>query len=149
MIGGVTPGTSTQRRPDLAGKLPQLVQVVAENLDGDLGVDAGEHVADQVRERLLDLDLDARHFGPQVGQHRFQELVAARAAVRVHGQDVLADVDRLGVFVQFGPARAAGEVQDRAVGVLRRLLHRLRACDRSRPTPRSTPRATSRPAARR
>ena len=139
MIGGVTPGTSDERRADLAGQLPELVQVVAENLDGDLGVDAGEHVADQVRERLLGLDLDARHFGPQVGQHRFQELVAASAGVWVHRQNVFADVDRLGVFVQFGPARAAGKVQNRAVRVLRRLLHRRSASRRSRPTRRSTP----------
>ena len=130
MIGGVTPGTSTSAARTSPANSPKLVEVVAEDLDRDLGVHAGEHVADQVRERLLGLDLDARHFGPQVGQHRFQELVAARADVRVHGQDVFADVDRLGVFVQFGPAGAAGEVQDGPVGILRRLLHRLRACDR-------------------
>ena len=62
MTGGVTPGTSAIAALISLGQLLQRVEVVAEDLDGDLGGDAGEHVADQVGQRLLDLDVDAGHF---------------------------------------------------------------------------------------
>ena len=87
-------------------------------------------MADEVRERLFGLDFDAGHFGPQVGQNGFQKLVAADAGMRVHRQNVFADVDRLGMFVQLGPAGAAGKVEDGPVGIRGRSSASLRACGR-------------------
>ena len=63
------------------------------------------------------------HFGAQVGQNGFQELVAADAGVWVHGENVFADVHGLGMFVQLGTTGAAGEMQDGPVGIAVGLLH--------------------------
>ena len=107
-------------RLDLLGRLPQRVEVVAVDLDGDLGVDAGEHVADQVGQRLLDLDVDAGHFLAQLGR------AAARGSRR--GCRPLSGfmlrmyslaLTGVGVLVQLGAAGAADEVQDLAVGIRR------------------------------
>ena len=66
ITGGVTPGTSWIAVLILLGRRQQRVEVVADDLDGDLGVDAGNHVADQVRQRLLDFDVHAGHFLAQL-----------------------------------------------------------------------------------
>ena len=50
------------------GELLQRVEVVAVNLDRDLSVNAGDHVADEVRQRLLDFDVHAGHLVAQFRQ---------------------------------------------------------------------------------
>ena len=46
---------------DLAGHLLQLIEIVTENLDGDVGTDAGHHFVDAVGNRLRHDDLHAGH----------------------------------------------------------------------------------------
>ena len=93
-----------------SGLAAQGVQVLAEDLDGDLRAHARQHVVDPVRDGLADLQR-----GRQIDQPRADvglDLVhAARqlgGGLQAHVE--LADVHTFGVFVQFSPAAAATDV---------------------------------------
>ena len=90
------------------GFVAQHVQVVAKQLDGDLGFHAGDHVRDQMRQRLLDRRDDAGNVLQRVAD-LVDDLLARAGRVGIHRGDELADVDSLGVLVQFGPAGLADE----------------------------------------
>ena len=94
------------------------------NFDGDLSVDTGHHVTDQVRERLFDLDVNARNLVLDPLQQLRQHLLAILIHLGIHAQDVFAEVDRRRVLVHLRSTGAPDEVEDLAVGVGRATLHR-------------------------
>ena len=69
-------------RLDLLGRRRSVSRSSPYDLDGDLGVHAGEHVADQVRQRLLDLDVDAGHFLAQLRRAAAAMISSRLAAAR-------------------------------------------------------------------
>lgn len=90
------------------GKHP--VQVVAEELDGDVGLRTGKHGVDPVRDRLADLHADALDLGetlPHVG-HEFRPGTVLEYERRFD----LRGVHAQGVFVQLGTAGLAGDGLD-------------------------------------
>jgi hypothetical protein len=118
-------------RAQRIGLAAQRVQVLAEDLDGDLRAHAREHVVDAVRDRLADL-----HGGGQVDQARADvglDLVHAARQLgggqQAHVQ--LADVHAFGMLVQLGPAAAPAHVRD--LGHLRTSTSAWRASADSRP----------------
>ena len=70
-----------------------MVEIIAEDLDGDLGVDARNHVPHQVCQGLFDLDVHAGHLLAQLVEQLFEDLLTPPPTLRVHAQDVLASVD--------------------------------------------------------
>jgi hypothetical protein len=101
-----------QLRAQHVGLAAQRVQVLAEDLDGDLRTHAREHVVDAVRDRLADLQR-----GRQVDQPRADvglDLVhrARQLGGGLQADVELADVHAFGVFVQLGPAAAPADVRD-------------------------------------
>ena len=62
-----TPGDLCHHLADLLGRRAQLVQIVAEDLDRDVGAGAREHVVDAVGDRLADDDLRCR--GRRTARH--------------------------------------------------------------------------------
>ena len=71
-------------------------------------------MTDQVRQRLFDLVLNAGDFVEFLAQHG-QRLTTAQPAVGVERDDVLGDVDALGVFVHLRPTTATDERLDEAL----------------------------------
>ena len=103
----------------LLGQGAQSIEVVAEDLERDLGAHAREHVVEAVRDRLPDIDGGGQHGEPRadVGDDL---LAAAARALQV---DVdLGRVHAFGMLVELGPARAAadglhlGDLQDQPLG---------------------------------
>ena len=88
---------------DLAGHLLQLVEVVTEDLDGDIGTDAGHHFVDAVGNRLRHRR-SARRAAPSVFAHGVLDVVLRPAlgpfAARLEADD---GVD------SFGPCGSAGD----------------------------------------
>ena len=100
---------------------PQNVEIIAVELDGHLRLDAGEHVRNQVRERLLDGGDDARNVGQRLAD-LLDDFFARAFGMRVDGGDDLRDVDALGMFVEFratGLANEGGDVVDLLQSLLR------------------------------
>ena len=95
-------------------------QIVAIELDGHLGLDAGEHVGNQVGKRLLDARHYAWHVGHRVAQF-FEDLFPASVRSWAQTGDDLRDVDPHGVFVEFRPAGLAHKRVD-AVDLLEPLF---------------------------
>ena len=92
----------------LAGQLPKRRQIVAEDLHGDVGARAGQHVVDAVRDRLADRDVGARqqrHLLPQLLEHRL-----ARPVLHLQADVDLRRFDALHVLVEL---RAAGSPRRR------------------------------------
>ena len=105
-------GDGGQLRTQRIGLAAQGIEVLAEDLDGDLRAHAREHVVDAVRDGLADLQR-----GRQVDQARADVGLDLVHAARQLGGGLeahveFADVHALGVFVQLGPATAAPDVRD-------------------------------------
>src|SRR5688500_2792055 len=100
----------------------QRIEVVANDLDGDLGVYAGDHVADKVRQRLLHLDVDAWHFLTERCQQIMDDLIPTVLHRWVHAQNVFAGVNWRRVLVHLRPAGATHEMQNLAIRIGWRLL---------------------------
>ena len=101
-----TPSTCDISRLDLARELTQDLQVVAEDLHGDVGARARQHVIDAMRDGLADRDVRARqqrHLLAQLLQHRL-----ARAVLHREPHVDLRGFDALDVLVQLRSARSPG-----------------------------------------
>ena len=103
------PGHRLDRPLDPFGRFHQGIEIVTVHLDRDLGVDARDHVADEMGERLLDFDRHARHLAAEFVEQLFDDLLAVAAGVGVHGEDVFARVDRCRMFVELRTARPPHE----------------------------------------
>ncbi len=108
-------------RPHLFRLVAEHRQIVAVELDADLRLHAGEHVTDEMRERLLDGDHHAGHLR-KFFAHLFESRFTRLSRLRVEADDDFGNVDPFGVFVEFGAPRAAPEGMHFAV-----LLHLLQA----------------------
>ena len=99
-------GDTGHRIAHLAGQTAQLVEVVAENLDRDLGLHPGKNVVDTVRNGLT-------HAHPHPGQ-RCEALADVgenfrfRAVGRLQFEFDFRGIDLEHVLVTLGPAGAAG-----------------------------------------
>ena len=94
-------------RPHRSPPAAQLLQIVAEDLDGDVGARARQHVVDAVRDRLADRDVRAReqrHLLPQLLEEGL--LRTDRSSVRPHVD--LGRLHALHVLVEFRSSRAPG-----------------------------------------
>ena len=111
-IRSVTPGTSSDRRLDLLGRAAEHGQIVAVELDADLGLDAREHVRNQMLQRLLGGDDDAGHLGQLVRGGRQASPRGVRSEFGIEADDDLRNVDAFGMLVELGPAGAAAEAGD-------------------------------------
>ena len=107
-IRSFTPRHALDGRLHFVGLGPQDVEIVAVELDADLGLHAGEHLRDDVLQRLFGGDDRAGNLG-QFLAHVGQDFLAAAARVRVEADDDFRHVHALGVLVEFGPAGAAAE----------------------------------------
>ena len=118
---------------DLLGHSAQSIEVIAVDLDRDLSVDARNHVADQVGKRLFDFDVHARRFIAELLQQLGQDFLAIGLGIRVHAEDVFAEIHWRRMFVHLGPAGSTNERQNLSVGPFIGLLHRLKdRVDRTR-----------------
>ena len=105
-----TPWTPTHRITDVFAETAQRRQVVAEDLDGDVGARSGQHVVDAMRDRLTDRHVGARQRRETAPQVREQLRTRPR---RVAQADVdLRRFDALHVLVELGAARAARRRDD-------------------------------------
>jgi hypothetical protein len=101
--------------------------------------------ADQVRQRLLGVDIDSWDFRVQIGQQRLEEFVALHARIRIHAQDVLAAAHRFGMLVALSPPSAPSKLQNRRGGLIGRRLPLLElAIDMSRHLVRGAERGSAR-----
>ena len=98
----------------LGGQQAQLVEVVAEDLDGDVGAGAGEHVVNAVGDGLADDDVHAGNEGEVAAQRLEQFLFGPLPHLQGHVN--FGGLDALGVFVQLGAALAAGDAGDFGMG---------------------------------
>ena len=109
-----TPGTSAITPRTCSAEPPQLVEVVAEDLHGDVGARAREHVVDAVGDRLADGD---GHAGDGASSCRSAARNSSLERFSIFRPDVdLGGVDVLGVLVELGAARAPGRGDHLGVG---------------------------------
>jgi hypothetical protein len=119
------PGIRGQLAAQRVGLPAQRVEVVAENLDGDLRTHAGEHVVDAVRDRLA--DGNGRRQVDQAGADVRRDLAhrAGHFRCRLQADIQFADMDAFGMLVEFRPAAASPDVHhlghrlDQHLGLLR------------------------------
>ena len=129
---------------DAVADREHAVQVRAEEFDGDVGLRAGKHGVDAVRDGLADLDVHARQgleLRADLGQH-----LVLRTFAQLERRLDFRGVHAQGVFVQFGASRFAGHGLDfgnreqqllgaaaYAVGLLERNARERADVDRERP----------------
>ena len=113
------PGMVCHARPQLFRDGPQRVEVVAEDLQGDLRAHAGKHVVETMRDRLSDVDVGGQD-GKARPDVRDDRLAASARAVEI---DVdLGGMHTFGMLVEFRASRAApnrlclGHLQDELFG---------------------------------
>ena len=98
-------GNTRHRIAHLAGQTPQFLEFVAENLDRDLGLHAGQNVVDTVRDGLAHAHPDPGQCGEafaDVGQDfRFRAVGGLQFKFDLRG------IDLEHVLVAFGASRAA------------------------------------------
>ena len=63
-------GNGRKLRAQFLGRVAHRVEIVAEDLQRDLGADAGQHVVEPVRDRLADIDRQRQHAEPWLGYRR-------------------------------------------------------------------------------
>ncbi len=87
---------------------PQHIQIIAVELDPDLGLHAGKHCPDDVLQGLFRRNDRAGNLS-QFLAHVGHDFLAAAAQVRIEADDDFRHIHALGVLVEFGPARATPE----------------------------------------
>ena len=89
-------------------RAPQHAEVVAVDLDTHLRLDAREHMADEVGQRLLDRDHDSRNLRQLLAKF-LEHLLAVASGLRIEAHDDLRGIDAFGVLVEFRPPRPPAE----------------------------------------
>ena len=106
MERSTTPGTFAMLSA-LAGPGAKPAQIVAEDLHGDVGPRAREHVVDAVGDRLADGDVHPRHGSQSTRAAPARNSSFERSCIVETNVD-LRRLDALGVLVQLGAPGAAG-----------------------------------------
>ena len=100
---------------DLVRRRHELVQVVAEELDRELRLHAAQQLVDAVRDRLREVERDARDLG-ELLLHRLDQLGLVAPGLplllRLERDDRLDVVDRLRVATRLGATDLRDHVRD-------------------------------------
>ena len=97
------------RRLHALGRATQLAEVITIELDAHLGLDARQHVADEMGERLFDGDDNPGNLRELLAE-LLEHPLATATRLRIEAHDDLRDVDAFGMLVEFGASRPSAEV---------------------------------------